>query len=175
MRGTRNSIRPQDILIALKVLLLERRGTWNQLRLARELSISPAEIAFALKRLRKHHLLDDDKKTIKRAALLEFLVHGVKYVFPSEIGPPSRGLPTSISHALKGEIRVSDEMTLVWPDPEGKVRGNSLIPLYETVPDAAKVDEELHLLLALMDVIRVGGTRAVNLAIKNLEKAILYG
>ena len=172
MKGARNSLRPQDILIALKVRLLEKRGLWNQLKLAQEVGVSPSEVAFSLERLKRHNLLNEDKKSIKRAALVEFLVHGLKYVFPGELGAPARGLPTGVSFALK-KMRVPDDRMIVWSDQDGKVRGSSLAPLYESVPFAVKNDDELHMLLALIDVLRIGGARENNLASKQLEQRIL--
>lgn len=172
MKGARNSLRPQDILIALKVRLLEQRGLWNQLKLAHELGISPSEVAFSLERLKRHNLLNEDKKSIKRAALVEFLVHGLKYVFPGEVGAPARGIPTGVSFALK-EMRVPEDRMIVWPDQDGKVRGSGLAPLYDTVPFAVKNDSDLYQLLALIDVVRLGGARESNIANKQIEQRIL--
>jgi hypothetical protein len=173
MSKARGGLRPQDILIALKVLVSEEKPGWKQLDLAKALGLSPAEMAYSLERLRRHHFLQADKKHVNRAALLEFLVHGLKYVFPAERGAPTRGIPTSTAVALIGDIRISDDQLHVWPSSEGKRRGIAIEPLYESVPIAVSTDEKLYRLLALIDVLRVGTSRESNLAQKALEKIIL--
>ena len=174
MKNSRSSLRPQDILIALKVVLFESKAEWSQFKLAQELGISPSEVAFAFERLKNHHLMNQDKRSIKRAALLEFLVHGLKYVFPATIGALARGIPTSAAYGiLKEKIRLPDDQILVWPDSEGKMRGQSISPLYDSVPFAVKQDEHLHQALSLLDAIRIGGARERNLAEKELEKMLL--
>lgn len=174
MSGPRNALRPQDILIALKLSLLGAEGDWTQAQVAQSLGISPTEVAFALQRLKKHHLLSEDKRSIKAGALCEFLVHGLKYVFPAELGTLARGMPTAAGHtALRSKIRTPPDHFFVWPDAEGKVRGQSLEPLYNTVPFAAKQDPKLHDLLSLIDAIRVGGARETALARRAIESHLL--
>ena len=174
MSSPRNSLRPQDILIALKVVLFESQKEWSQLKVAQELGISPSEVAFAFERLKTHHLMNQDKRSIKRAALFEFLIHGLKYVFPATIGAQVRGIPTAVAYGvLKDKIRLSADQILVWPDSEGKVRGQSISPLYDSVPFAVKGDEHLHQLLSLIDAIRVGGAREKNLAEEEIKKILL--
>jgi hypothetical protein len=175
MNGARSSLRPQDILIALKLRILEDSGNWNQQQLAQSIGVSAGEVAFSLERLKKHHLIQEDKKRVKRVALIEFLVHGVKYVFPADVGAPVRGVPTGTNFALSDEIRMSEERVTVWPDADGKVRGLSISPIYSSVPFACKDDKNLHNILALLDVIRIGGAREMNLASKKIEDEILNG
>jgi DNA-binding Lrp family transcriptional regulator len=174
MRGPRNALRPQDILIVLKLSLLEDAGKWTQSQMAQSLGISPAEVAFALRRLKKHHLINLDELKIRAGALCEFLVHGLKYVFPAEVGRLARGIPTASSHeVLKRKLRISTENILVWPDAGGDVRGQALEPLYDTVPFAAKQDSKLYELLSLVDALRVGGAREITIAKQEIEKRLL--
>jgi hypothetical protein len=174
MTGSRNTFRPQDILIALKLSLLENSGDWTQVKMAQSLGISPAEVAFALRRLKKHHLVNLDDLKIRAGAFCEFLIHGVKYVFPAEVGRLVRGMPTGSSHpTLMKKFRVPQEHVMVWPDAEGETRGQSLEPIYSSAPFAAKQDPKLYELLSLMDTIRVGGARETTIASQLIEKVLL--
>jgi hypothetical protein len=111
---------------------------------------------------------------VVRNALIEFLVHGVKYSFPPIRGELTRGMPTSYAAPpLSKKIVQSKELPPVWPDKDGKVRGYSFAPLYKTVPQAARKDQELYELLALVDAVRDGRAREKSMAEKALTKRIL--
>jgi hypothetical protein len=58
----------------------------------------------------------------------------------------------------------------VWPDKDGKVRGEAFYPLYPSIPGAALRNPALHELLALFDAIRGGSPRERALAIKMLDE-----
>ena len=60
----------------------------------------------------------------------------------------------------------------MWPDPEGKVRGQSLLPLYPRVPLAARDDPRLYELLALFDGLRIGQARERDLAARLLGERL---
>jgi len=68
-------------------------------QLAAELFLEPSEITRSLQRSRASGLVyvSGAEKRVHRAALLEFLIHGFRYVFPAEKGPMTRGIPTGIS------------------------------------------------------------------------------
>jgi len=114
-----------------------------------------------------------------KAALQEFLIHGVKYAFPAERGELTRGIPTAHAAApLKREISAGNEPPPVWPSAMGKTRGDSFAPLYKTVPEAALRDPFLYQMLALLDAIRDGRSRERQLAEQELKirlKAPEYG
>lgn len=100
-------------------------------------------------------------------------MHGLKYVFPAERGPLTRGMPTSYATApLADKLTASGEPPPVWPDPEGTVRGEALEPLYRSAPGAARADAKLYELLALVDAIRSGRARERELAVKELQKRL---
>ncbi|MCB9652334.1 MAG: hypothetical protein H6730_37870 [Deltaproteobacteria bacterium] len=91
---------------------------------------------------------------------MEFLVHGARFAFPPVRGRVARGVPTSISAApLSGHLVDGDDGLLVWPYPEGEVRGETLAAIYPSVPRAALRDSALYELLVLLDGVRVGGAR----------------
>ncbi len=167
------SLKPQDILVTLK-LLAHPNAAWSYPRLAVDLSMSASEVHSSVRRATLVGLLQDNKRhTPNRKALLEFLVHGLKYVFPAGLGRLTRGVPTA--HAappLLGQFAASDEPPPVWPDPEGSVRGQELEPLYRSVPKAARADPQLYELLSLVDAVRSGRARERELAIKELRSRL---
>lgn len=166
-------MKPQDILILLKIIS-KKDLVWRQMDLAHELQISPSEVATALERARKSKLIDPSKRKIFKSALIEFISHGLQYVYPVTPGPIVRGTPTAHSaEPLSGFLLSSSELdTYVWPDAEGKTKGQAIDPLYPSVPHAVKKDPNLHELLALVDAIRVGRARERNIAVAEIEKRI---
>jgi hypothetical protein len=106
-------------------------------------------------------------------AVLEFLVHGLKYVFPAERGGLTRGMPTAhAASPLREHFAASDEVPPVWADPQGTIRGEELEPLYRSVPKAARADQRLYELLALVDAVRSGRARERELAVKELRNRL---
>jgi len=84
----------------------------------------------------------------------------------------TRGMPTAHAAPPLSEEIMGDDLPPVWPDPEGTVRGETLEPLYRTVPMAARNDPQLYELLALVDAIRIGRARERNLAEKHLKERL---
>lgn len=165
-------LKPQDILVLLKLLSAEKG--WSYRLLAQDLSMSVGEVHNSLYRATMAQLYDSIKKRPRVRALDEFLVHGLKYAFPAERGALTRGMPTAYAAPpLNRMFHASDEdLPPVWPDPEGSARGYQLTPLYESAPQAAKKDKSLYELLALLDAIRDGRARERNLAVEQLRKRL---
>jgi hypothetical protein len=168
------SLRPQDVLVLVKLLSYDgRRPPMAQMGL--ELSISSSEVHAALKRLVLSKLVSSDangNRPILEAAE-EFLLHGVKYAFPARRGEVTRGLLTSYAAPpLNKEIELGSELPPVWPLPEGQQRGVSLEPLYKTAPAAALRDPVFYEMLALIDALREGRARERKLAEKELIERV---
>ncbi|MCC7440659.1 MAG: hypothetical protein IT285_03435 [Bdellovibrionales bacterium] len=156
----------------LKILLWQSRS-WRQVDLAEELGLSQTEVNFAIHRLARSGLLDASKKRPMKLALAEFLIHGLRYVYPAELGGMGRGVVTAHSHdSLARNLVVGEGDRIVWPDPQGDARGQMLEPLYPSVPFAARKDAELHEWLALIDAVRIGSVRARNLAAERIRDKI---
>ncbi|MDP2600591.1 MAG: hypothetical protein Q8P84_07680 [Deltaproteobacteria bacterium] len=168
-----NGIRPQDVVVLLKIVALGEES-WRHVDLAQYLNLSQSEVSEALNRCQLSGLVSPDKKRVMRASFLEFLVYGLKYVFPVELGPVCLGMPTAHSMTpLNKKIVSKKEEQYVWPAIDGVLKGHSIRPLYEKIPDAARKDKKLHELLALVDALRVGRTREQKLAVSELRKRIL--
>jgi DNA-binding transcriptional ArsR family regulator len=165
-------MRPQDIVVLAKLLVSQNKPI-KVLELAYELGLSQSEVSMALERCRRAGLVDSSKKRPLPGALKEFLLYGVKYVFPGELGSVVRGLPTAHSAPPLSKKIVSNDKEserYVWPYAEGKVRGIAIEPLYPSVPAAADRDAKLYEVLALIDAIRVGRAREKKIAAEELEK-----
>jgi len=166
------NLKPQDVVVLLKLVVLGR-AEWTYQRLSVELSLSQSEVHAAVRRAVVAHLMSDAKAASGqpiRPALLEFLIHGVRYAYPPEHGALTRGMPTGYAAPPLNKVIVdSSDPPPVWPYAEGTVRGYALSPLYPTVPAAAARDPKLYELLALVDAVRDGRARERTLAAKELE------
>ncbi len=169
MAVKQNGMKPQDIVVLLKKMTHQGQTMLNK-DIAASLSISASEVSEALERCRVASLIDESKKEVRRLALMEFLVHGLKYVFPVAPGGMVRGVPTAISASpMKEAINNSDE-SFVWPSKNGRARGQAITPLYPTVPLAVQQDAELYKLLAIVDSLRIGRAREAGIAKQKLEE-----
>ena len=165
-----NGIRPQDVVILLTILT--EKGANNK-QIARLLNISESEISDSLYRSEYAGLITDIKnKQVNKRAFLDFLIYGIRYVFPTRPGAVSRGIPTAHSAEPLKSLLTFDE-NYVWADPEGNIRGHSIEPLYATLPGIVTKSGSLYELLALVDAVRTGSARTVTLAREILENRIV--
>jgi len=147
------------------------KGDFYLKDVADSIGISRSEVSESVVRSIAAGLLSANKKTVMKNNLLEFLIHGIKYVFPQTPGSIVRGLPTAHSASpLKDLIESEDKY--VWPYIDGTIVGQEIQPLYNSVPHACVGDEDLHQLLAIVDALRVGNSRERNLAAKELERRL---
>jgi hypothetical protein len=167
-----NGMRPQDIVVLLKIIAGSGQR-WQNKDLAAELFLSPAEISYSLHRSDAGRLMDyTGSRTVYRQSLMEFIEHGLPYVFPASPGTMVNGVYTAHSHPFM-QKQFSSEMNYVWPYPNGEVRGLAIKPLYPGQVKAALLDPKLYLMLALIDVIRVGRVREMKVAIEELKNQLL--
>lgn len=166
-------MKPQDIVILLQVHCLGT--TWTYCELAKSLKMSASTVHEALQRCEISHLYNQKKKKVLKGALEEFLVHGLKYVFPAKVGAIVRGIPTAHSaEPLKKMLMVDETNPYVWASAKGKVKGQAIIPLYKSVPEVVENQENsrLYELLCLVDSLRVGKIREQELAGMELNKRL---
>src|ERR1700690_328337 len=93
-------LKPQDVYVALKIVASRSdRPPYSQL--AVDLVMSPSEVHASVQRAQGSHLLHGPrlKNRPNFTAIEEFLLHGIKYVFPAERGGLTRGIPTSYAAA----------------------------------------------------------------------------
>lgn len=104
-------------------------------------------------------------------ALLGFIIHGIKYVFPARRGSLVRSIPTTYAApVLAGKLLSAGQHPDVWEDAQGMLLGQHIDPLHPAVPYAIRRDPSLYAMLALVDAIRLGRERETALAAGILEK-----
>ena len=164
-------MRPQDILVLLKIISM-KNPYWLNLEIANSLNISQSEVSEALNRCKIARLINGVKKKVYVNSFIEFLIYGLKYVFPAEPGPIVRGIPTAHSASpIKEHISLGSE-NFVWPYSKGILRGQAIEPLYSTLPMVVQNDQLFYELLVIIDTIRVGRVREIKIAIEELEKRL---
>lgn len=154
------NLKPQDVVVALKLLEIRTsRPTYAQL--ANDLYMSQSEVHASIRRARASKLLHGERPGDRPniSNLKEFLVHGLKYVFPAETGAMTRGLPTAWAAEPLNRKLTQEEPVPVWPYEQGTKRGYAFFPLHKKVPQAALKDPKLYQLLALVDALREGRAR----------------
>lgn len=167
-------LKPQDLLVAMKIAVKEG-GPITFSELGIELSMSASEAHAAAQRAEISRLITREHGQLFaiRSSLLEFILHGVKYSFPPLLGSVARGMATSIAAPpLRKYFGPSEILNFVWPDSRGEDRGLSLLPLYPSVPAAARIDPELYELLVLVDAIRSGAAREREIASSELAERL---
>ena len=86
-------LKPQDVVVLLKLSLEQEPQTLAKLGTA--LGISASEVHGAIARAAGAALINRESRRPRAANLLEFLEHGIRYVFVSRPGEVTRGVPTA--------------------------------------------------------------------------------
>ena len=168
-----NQLKPQDIVIAVK-LLTWPSAEWSFHALGVSLGIGHNQVHLAYKRLILCDLVNKESKRTIKTNLFEFLVHGMRYVFPAIWQGESSGIPTSISGpSLKGLIKSGER--IVWPTKNvaNPVKGRGLLPIHDSVIVAALSDRKCYEILSVGEALRSGGAREREVASQELKGLIL--
>jgi biotin operon repressor len=186
-------IKSQDVVVLLKLVSLQEQEesepggrAWNiraeapysVRNLEAQLGISKTEVNASLKRILSTGMAIKDHETgrpkANRRSLHDFIVHGLKFVFPAAPGAMTRGIPTAFAAPmLKNLLLSGGNYIYVWPSADGRDIGQSVSPLFKSVPDAAGKDERLYEYLALVDAIRLGNQREIGSAKDRLSERLL--
>jgi hypothetical protein len=142
--------------------------------------ISKSEVSKALNRCYNSGLAKPSRNTgspaVNVKALGDFSIYGLRYVFPAELGSMTRGIVTGMTARIFPDTLFSAGVqSPVWPDAKGNTMGLAVIPLFKTVPYAARKDPRLYAFLALIDSLRLGLPRERNLAAETLDKLLKAG
>jgi hypothetical protein len=160
-------LKPQDLLVLLKAAAHPPQR-WTYAVLGESLAMSASEAHASVKRAVASGLAVAPARgewSPLRPQLLEFMLHGVRYVWPATAGPVKRGVPTAFgAEPLASRLTVAPGEAPVWAHPSGSAKGPTLSPIYRTAPEAALADPALHRLLALLDALRTGRARERTLA-----------
>ncbi len=168
-----NGMRPQDIVVLLKIISI-RDDDWRNIDIANAIGISPSEVSEALNRCKIARLIDSKKRKVNINSFEEFLVFGLKYVFPTEPGAIVKGIPRAHSASQIKEHISSNAEVYVWANARGSHRGQAIEPLYKSLPKMAQEDKLFYELLTIVDTIRVGRVREIKIAIEELQKRLKH-
>ncbi len=168
-------LKPVDLLVLYKAAA-HPEARWTYAALGQALGLSASQVHRSVQRAVASGLAvvrgRGDWAPV-RPALLEFAVHGVRYVWPVALGAVKRGVPTSFGAGVLAEVLSAREGEApVWPHPKGTHKGPALNPLTRSAPQAALEDPALHALLALQDALRSGRARERDLAAKLLKQRL---
>lgn len=168
-------LKPQDLLVLLKAAAHPHQR-WTYAALADALGLSASEVHASVKRAVACGLAVAPTRgewSPVRPHLLEFVLHGARFVWPAMPGPVKRGVPTSFgAEPLASLVTAAPGEAPVWAHPAGTAKGPTLAPLYRSAPQAALADPALHRLLALFDAVRTGRARERQLATERLAEAL---
>ncbi len=161
-------MRPLDIVVLLKIISYQNFD-WKTRDLAYDLEISLSEISESLNRSMIGGLLDGTKKKVFKRIFFDFLRYGIRYVFPQIPSSLAIGMPTAHSAPIMREKIISEEK-YIWADLKGTVKGETIEPLFRSVPNACKKDPILYDMLALVDVLRIGKAKEIKIALQELQR-----
>jgi biotin operon repressor len=189
-----NGMKSQDLVVLLKLVSLQEQegqlgsgpphasfhgeDPYSVRNLEALLGISKTEINASIKRSLSSGLAikdrDSGRANPNRRNLNNFIIHGMKFVFPAKPGAMTRGIPTAFAAPMLKSLLVSGgKYIYVWPFAHGRDIGQSVPPLFKSVPEAVRKDERLYEYLSLVDAIRLGNQREAGLAGKRLSERLL--
>jgi hypothetical protein len=155
-------LKGQDIVV---MLAIAGREPMTVRQIADLATFDAAGITRSLQRLSEGGLYDKTRRAVPIPQAKEFLVHGLRYVFPGRMTGESRGVPTAwAAEPLKSLLAETDGLPPVWPHPNGDARGIALAPLHGIASEAALHDSATWRRLALADALRIGDARVRGLA-----------
>jgi hypothetical protein len=162
---------PTDIPVVLQ-LALTPGVTYEAL--GRSTGQDIAKVHRAVQRLEQARLVLSGERRVALKGLLEFALHGLRFVFFPVLGPDALGVPTAHSAPPLADVIISDT-ALVWASVDGSVRGQSLQPLYEAATLLPEKNPALYRALALVDALRVGTARERAIAAESLQTLLNSG
>jgi len=162
-------MKSQDIVV-LSVLMKGAMGKPSYQYISKAAKISVSEAHASIKRLCASDLVNPERR-IKKHNVEEFLIHGLRYMFPMKsTGELAYGMPTSYAAPVSANEFATSGNVPVWRSSKGNVLGRSHVPIYPTVPDAAAEDQELYDMLAVMDMLRGGRLRERRFAEQRIKE-----
>jgi len=178
-------LKGQDIVI-LVLLRLRPRQEWTYEAISKSIRISSSQCYAAIQRLQQARLLIFSSENVLWRVpsdnFKEYVIHGLKYHFPAQIGSLVRGIPTAHSAEFVSKNFIANgvqEGDYVWPSPDGFLKGNSLQPLHPSqlhfAPKAKSFfpnldNNDIYETFVCIDLLRVGSSREQKWAAEKLEQ-----
>lgn len=161
-------LKGQDIVLLVELLSAEPGWTIRGVGEAVDLASGP--VHRSLVRLTDSGLYDARRRKVLTGPAEEFLLHGMRFVFPARPQGEVRGDPTAwAASPLKELLASSDPLPPVWPAADGTARGLALTPLHPGAVSAARRNPRTAERLALLDALRAGDARVRGLATEQLR------
>lgn len=160
---------PIDIAVA--VALSEHPGMKFE-PIAELLGISVSKAHDSVQRLAAVGLVLPEGRRVNRLAFLEFLEHGLQYVFPAKLGTVRRGVPTGHAGPVFANHFDEEGEGYVWPSPDGSARGRAIEPLVPKARELPQRAPRTYETLSLIDALRVGRARERAVAIGELRQRL---
>jgi hypothetical protein len=163
-------MKPQDILIALKILA-NPDTPFRQMDLALSLHLSISEISRALNRLASQHLYIKANKTIAVPQFLYFIEHAAPFIFRLNRTGPTSGNPLFQSQWVQ-QNRYNPPIQWGWEGHHGTQNLHGYSPFHKSVPKACAKDSAFRRMVLLFEhsLITEGDER--NRALVQLRKWI---
>ena len=188
-------MKPQDTLIAIKYSSISTKQAQEEDKneglmqptsivkisyreLASQVGISVGEASKSIKRLEsaKLMIMSNNGIMLNNHNLAEWIVHGAKYAYPVIKVGFGRGMPTAWNcQAIRSDI-VPPEPGLGWKSDnsyEIDIQADLVSPIYPSIPFASSIDPFVHKAFALLDILRTGTPREINVSKDMLSKLIL--
>lgn len=168
-------LKAQDTLLVLKYWSLKRSGQESSVRgISEAIGISASEVSKGTKRLMASHLVVERSGSVfaESGALVEWLCYGVRYAYPQESVGYGRGMATSWNCPVLESEMSPPIPPIVWPASGGESEGALIKPIHDSVPLAARRDDNLYRAMSLLEAIRGGKPRELAIARELLTKLI---
>jgi hypothetical protein len=165
-------LEPLDLIVVLTMAArAPAKGRCSVRDLAADLAVPKSNVQRSMDRLVAQSLVvvGPDGRRVHRLNARDLFAHGVRWIAPAKLGRIVLGLPTAHAAAPLASQLPGDADPVVMPLEEGPVRGRSITPIHPSAPAAAKKDQKLHELLAIVDGIRIGGAREREVAVAALQ------
>lgn len=161
-------LKGQDVVLLVQLLAAE--PGWTIRGVGEAVDLAPGPVHRSLGRLSESGLYDARRRRVLTGPAEEFLLHGMRFVFPARPQGEVRGDPTAwAASPLKELLASSDLLPPVWPAADGTVRGLALEPLHPGAVSAARRNPVTAERLALLDALRAGDARVRGLAAEQLR------
>ena len=168
----RRMLQPSDIYVLCGVVAAGD-SSWTYRELASRLGVPHALVQRALQRGEEADLYSSASRSVHRANLEEFILHGLRFLAPAKLGRVVSGVPAAWAAApVSRRIRETGDLPPVWPAAKGRVRGQALAPLHDAAAGAVEDFPALGELLAIVDSLRAGDVRVRSVAGPMLMQAL---
>ena len=170
-----------EILVLGGLIAVNEKNSFQSI--GEKLKLSASQVYYAVKSLQKRGLVYKDISEnvnrnplasikIKKHNCYEFLIHGLKYVFPMEMGAPAIGVQTLSSELIATKEQILSNTVYVWPYGEGNTSGISIKPIHQNIPLLSLQNPLIYRFFVLLDFLRSKNSRDNLLGKEELKRLL---